>query len=130
MPWSGVTTNHSTSPFAEEMYEKSKDTLIEYEVVINRWPHYSLVLENVSSKLLKTVSLSILSFHSQILHVPLMCKDVDIYNHRQCISIDIFTLVHIYINHTCAVELSQLLTLSKMPYSTFGRLLQMLKGRS
>ncbi|RVW46235.1 hypothetical protein CK203_086701 [Vitis vinifera] len=46
VPWSGVTTNHSTSPFAEEMYEKIKDTLVEYEVVINRWPHYSLVWEN------------------------------------------------------------------------------------
>ncbi|XP_022758871.1 uncharacterized protein LOC111305517 [Durio zibethinus] len=45
VPWSGVTTNHSTSPFAEEMYEKIKDSLIGYEVVINRWPQYSLVLE-------------------------------------------------------------------------------------
>lgn len=48
VPWSGVSTNHSTSPFAEEMYEKMKDNLIQYEVVINRWPQYSLVLENVS----------------------------------------------------------------------------------
>ncbi|GLT49920.1 hypothetical protein SLA2020_234460 [Shorea laevis] len=46
VPWSGVTTNYSTSPFAEEMYEKVKDYLIEYEVVINRWPQYSLELEN------------------------------------------------------------------------------------
>ncbi|KAF6141359.1 hypothetical protein GIB67_008536 [Kingdonia uniflora] len=46
VPWSGVTTNHSTSPFAEDMYEKIKDFLIEYEVVINRWPQYSLILEN------------------------------------------------------------------------------------
>lgn len=50
VPWAGVTTNHSTSPFAEEMYEKIKDNLIQYEVVINRWPQYSLYLENVSSK--------------------------------------------------------------------------------
>lgn len=48
VPWAGVTTNHSTSPFAEEMYEKIKDSLVEYEVVINRWPQYSLILENVS----------------------------------------------------------------------------------
>ncbi|CAK7349180.1 unnamed protein product [Dovyalis caffra] len=46
VPWAGVTTNHSTSPFAEEMYERIKDSLIEYEVVINRWPRYSLILEN------------------------------------------------------------------------------------
>lgn len=48
VPWTGVSTNHSTSPFAEEMYEKMRDILIQYEVVINRWPQYSLVLENVS----------------------------------------------------------------------------------
>lgn len=48
MPWAGVMPNHSTSPFAEEMYERIKDALIEYEVVINRWPRYSLILENVS----------------------------------------------------------------------------------
>lgn len=29
------------------MYEKIKETLNEYEVVINRWPQYSLILENV-----------------------------------------------------------------------------------
>ncbi|CAK9151820.1 unnamed protein product [Ilex paraguariensis] len=46
VPWSGVTTNYSTSPFAEEMYEKIKDMLVEYEVVINRWPQYTLILEN------------------------------------------------------------------------------------
>ncbi|KAH9793931.1 Portal protein [Citrus sinensis] len=46
VPWSGVATSQSTSPFAEEMYEKIKNSLIEYEVVINRWPQYSLVLEN------------------------------------------------------------------------------------
>ncbi|XP_062107072.1 uncharacterized protein LOC133818305 isoform X3 [Humulus lupulus] len=46
VPWSGMSTNHSTSPFAEEMYEKMRELLIQYEVVINRWPQYSLVLEN------------------------------------------------------------------------------------
>lgn len=46
VPWSGVTTNHSTSPFAEEMYEKIRDNLILYEVVISRWPQYSLYLES------------------------------------------------------------------------------------
>ncbi|KAF2284718.1 hypothetical protein GH714_029526 [Hevea brasiliensis] len=49
VPWAGVTTNHTTSPFAEEMYEKIKDSLIEYEVVINRWPQYSLILENMQA---------------------------------------------------------------------------------
>lgn len=57
VPWSGVSTNHSTSPFAEEMYEKMRDFLIQYEVVINRWPQYSLVLENVSFKFIPKVTL-------------------------------------------------------------------------
>ena len=48
MPWSGVITNYSTSPFAEEMFEKLKVMLHEYEVVINRWPEYTMVLESVS----------------------------------------------------------------------------------
>lgn len=48
VPWSGVITNYSTSPFAEEMYEKIKEMLAEYEVVINRWPQYMLILEHVS----------------------------------------------------------------------------------
>lgn len=49
VPWSGVLTKYSTSPFAEEMFEKMILMLAEYEVVINRWPEYTLILENVST---------------------------------------------------------------------------------
>ncbi|KAI3525329.1 hypothetical protein L2E82_51561 [Cichorium intybus] len=45
-PWGGVITNYSTSPFAEDLYDKIKEMLSEYEVVINRWPQYTLILEN------------------------------------------------------------------------------------
>ncbi|KAF8410912.1 hypothetical protein HHK36_003449 [Tetracentron sinense] len=55
VPWSGVVTNHSTSPFAEDMYEKIKDTLNEYEVVINRWPQYLLILENAVANVERAV---------------------------------------------------------------------------
>lgn len=48
VPWAGVITNYSTSPFAEELYDKIKEMLSDYEVVINRWPQYTLILENVS----------------------------------------------------------------------------------
>ncbi|KAH9312417.1 hypothetical protein KI387_027452 [Taxus chinensis] len=41
-----TTTQRSTSPFVEEMYERIKDTLNEYEAIINRWPEYSIDLEN------------------------------------------------------------------------------------
>ncbi|GMG98847.1 hypothetical protein Nepgr_000687 [Nepenthes gracilis] len=46
MPWSGVVTNHSTSPFVESMFSNIQDALTWYAVVITRWPQYSLVLEN------------------------------------------------------------------------------------
>lgn len=42
-----VTTEHSTSPFVEQVYERIKDTLNEYEVIISRWPEYTFALENV-----------------------------------------------------------------------------------
>ncbi|CAK9199091.1 unnamed protein product [Sphagnum troendelagicum] len=41
-----VTTEHSTSPFVEQVYERIKDTLNEYEVIISRWPEYTFALEN------------------------------------------------------------------------------------
>jgi len=52
--WSGVITSHSTSPFVENVYLKIKDALTQYEMVINRWPQYSLVLENVRFLYVKT----------------------------------------------------------------------------
>ncbi|KAK7843693.1 hypothetical protein CFP56_012046 [Quercus suber] len=55
VPWSGVMTNHSTSPFAEEMYDKIRDSLNQYEVVINRWPQYSLILENASANVERAI---------------------------------------------------------------------------
>jgi hypothetical protein len=45
--WSGVRTQHSTTPFVDDMYERLKETLTDYEVIICRWPEYTLVLENV-----------------------------------------------------------------------------------
>lgn len=45
--WSGVKTRHSTTPFVDEMYDRLKGTLSDYEVIICRWPEYTLVLENV-----------------------------------------------------------------------------------
>ncbi|CAN6479606.1 unnamed protein product [Victoria cruziana] len=45
-PLCGITTQNSTSPFVEDMYEHIKEMLNEYKVVINRWPQYSLILES------------------------------------------------------------------------------------
>ncbi|KAB2613417.1 hypothetical protein D8674_035733 [Pyrus ussuriensis x Pyrus communis] len=59
VPWSGASTNSSTSPFAEDIYENIRETLIQYEVVLNRWPQYSLILEqavaNVERAIIKAL---------------------------------------------------------------------------
>uniref|UniRef100_A0A5B6ZKD2 Pesticidal crystal cry8Ba protein n=1 Tax=Davidia involucrata TaxID=16924 RepID=A0A5B6ZKD2_DAVIN len=44
--WSGVRTQHSTTPFVDDMYDRLKETLNDYEVIICRWPEYTFVLEN------------------------------------------------------------------------------------
>lgn len=45
--WSGVRTQHSTTPFVDEMYDRLKETLSDYEIIICRWPEYTFVLEQV-----------------------------------------------------------------------------------
>ncbi|CAN0927267.1 hypothetical protein LINGRAHAP2_LOCUS35800 [Linum grandiflorum] len=67
VPWAGVTTNHSTSPFAEEMYEKMKDLLIGYEVVVNRWPQYSLILETATANMERAIIKALEKQHNDIL---------------------------------------------------------------
>ncbi|XP_028548411.1 uncharacterized protein LOC110106944 [Dendrobium catenatum] len=44
--WSGVRTQHLTTPFIDEVYDRLKETLNEYEIIMRRWPEYILVLEN------------------------------------------------------------------------------------
>ncbi|KAG8386690.1 hypothetical protein BUALT_Bualt03G0175200 [Buddleja alternifolia] len=55
VPWSGVVTKYSTSPFAEEMFEKMTVMLSEYEVVINQWPQYTLILENAAANVERAI---------------------------------------------------------------------------
>ncbi|KAG5052607.1 hypothetical protein HKD37_02G005259 [Glycine soja] len=53
--WSGVRTQHSTTPFVDDMYERLKETLTDYEVIICRWPEYTLVLENAVADIEKAI---------------------------------------------------------------------------
>lgn len=53
--WSGVKTRHSTTPFVDEMYDRLKGTLSDYEVIICRWPEYTLVLENAIADVEKAI---------------------------------------------------------------------------
>ncbi|KAF5456023.1 hypothetical protein F2P56_025539 [Juglans regia] len=43
--WSGVRTQHSTTPFVDDMYDRLKETLSDYEIIICRWPEYIFGLE-------------------------------------------------------------------------------------
>ncbi|KAJ3695853.1 hypothetical protein LUZ60_001230 [Juncus effusus] len=52
--WS-VRTKHMTTPFADDMYDKLNDMLMEYEVIICRWPEYTTVLENAIADVEKAV---------------------------------------------------------------------------
>ncbi|KAK0577044.1 hypothetical protein LWI29_027112 [Acer saccharum] len=53
--WSGVRTQHTTTPFIDEMYERLRETLTAYEVIICRWPEYVFVLENAIADVEKAI---------------------------------------------------------------------------
>ncbi|GAB4861340.1 hypothetical protein Ancab_036501 [Ancistrocladus abbreviatus] len=53
--WSGVRTQHSTTPFVDDMYERLKEALNDYEVIICRWPEYAFVLENAIADIEKAI---------------------------------------------------------------------------
>lgn len=53
--WSGVRTQHSTTPFVDDMYDRLKGTLTDYEVIISRWPEYTFVLENAIADVEKAI---------------------------------------------------------------------------
>lgn len=68
--WTETTTQHSTSQFVEEMYERIKETLNEYEVIVNRWPEYSVDLENAITIIERAVVRALEKQYSEIL-IPL-----------------------------------------------------------
>lgn len=53
--WSGVRTQHSTTPFIDDMYDRLKETLNDYDVIISRWPEYTFVLENAVADVEKAI---------------------------------------------------------------------------
>ncbi|KAG6543633.1 hypothetical protein Mapa_014996 [Marchantia paleacea] len=68
-----VTTQNVTVPFVEEMYERIKDTLNEYEIIINRWPEYTIPLEIAVADVERAIISAIEKQYSDVL-TPL--KDV------------------------------------------------------
>ncbi|KAF8729856.1 hypothetical protein HU200_017314 [Digitaria exilis] len=65
--WSGVRTQHMTTPFVDEMYDLLKKTLTEYEVIICRWPEYIFVLENAIADVEKAVIESLEKQYADVL---------------------------------------------------------------
>ncbi|KAL9667324.1 hypothetical protein QQ045_001676 [Rhodiola kirilowii] len=53
--WAGVRTKHSTTPFVDGMYDRLKDTLNEYDIIISRWPEYIFTLENAIADVEKAI---------------------------------------------------------------------------
>ncbi|KAK4359130.1 hypothetical protein RND71_021359 [Anisodus tanguticus] len=53
--WSGVKTQHSTTPFVDEMYERLKETLNDYLIIICCWPEYTFALENAIADIEKAI---------------------------------------------------------------------------
>ncbi|KAJ8551142.1 hypothetical protein K7X08_000512 [Anisodus acutangulus] len=53
--WPGVKTQHSTTPFVDEMYEHLKETLNDYVIIICRWPEYTFALENAIADIEKAI---------------------------------------------------------------------------
>ncbi|KAL3630223.1 hypothetical protein CASFOL_023207 [Castilleja foliolosa] len=48
-------TQHSTTPFIDDIYDRLKETLKEYDVIISRWPEYTFPLENAIADVEKAV---------------------------------------------------------------------------
>ncbi|MCD9559473.1 hypothetical protein HAX54_017432 [Datura stramonium] len=63
--WSGVVTT-ILLPFAEEMF-KTKQMLTEYEVVINRWPQYTVILENAVANVERAIIKAMEKQYNEIL---------------------------------------------------------------
>ncbi|KAM3360547.1 putative protein isoform X1 [Capsicum galapagoense] len=53
--WPCVDTQHSTTPFVDDIYDRLKETLVEYDAVIRRWPEYLFSLETAIADVEKAV---------------------------------------------------------------------------
>ncbi|CAK9148987.1 unnamed protein product [Ilex paraguariensis] len=65
--WSGVRTQHSTTPFIDEMYDRLKETLNDYDIIICRWPEYTFVLENAIADIEKAIVEALEKQYSDVL---------------------------------------------------------------
>nr|GEX97346.1 hypothetical protein [Tanacetum cinerariifolium]GEY20973.1 rhomboid-like protease 5 [Tanacetum cinerariifolium] len=70
--WSGVRAQPSSNPVVDEMNERLTETLNDYEVIIRRWPEYTITLENVVADIENAV---IKALHKQYADVVATLKE-------------------------------------------------------
>ncbi|KAK6150353.1 hypothetical protein DH2020_015285 [Rehmannia glutinosa] len=64
---SSFPTQHSTTPFIDDIYGRLKETLAEYDVIISRWPEYTFALENAIADVEKAVVESLEKQYAEVL---------------------------------------------------------------
>ncbi|KAA3473775.1 Ribosomal protein L10 family protein isoform 2 [Gossypium australe] len=52
---SDIKTSQSTTPFIDDMYDQLTETLNEYEIIISRWPEFTIILENAVADFEKAI---------------------------------------------------------------------------
>ncbi|KAI3462116.1 hypothetical protein Pfo_018779 [Paulownia fortunei] len=64
---SSFPTQHSTTSFIDDIYDRLKETLAEYDVIISRWPEYTFTLENAIADVEKAVVESLEKQYAEVL---------------------------------------------------------------
>ncbi|CAH8364024.1 unnamed protein product [Eruca vesicaria subsp. sativa] len=63
----GVKTQHSTTPFVDEMYTKLNETIQDYKFIISRWPEYIFVLESAIADVEKAIVEALEKLYADVL---------------------------------------------------------------
>ncbi|KAL8549227.1 hypothetical protein ACS0TY_008177 [Phlomoides rotata] len=64
---SSFPTQHSTTSFIDDVYNRIKETLAEYDVIISRWPEFTFTLENAIADVEKAVIESLEKQYAEVL---------------------------------------------------------------
>lgn len=65
--FSSLPTQHSTTSFVDDIYERLEEALAEYNVIISRWPEYTVTLENAIAEVEKAVVESLEKQYAEVL---------------------------------------------------------------
>ncbi|XP_059436516.1 uncharacterized protein LOC132169504 [Corylus avellana] len=65
--WSGVRNQHSTNAFIEDMYDRLKEMMDEYDFIVFRWPEYIYHLEKAIADVEKAIVKALLWLYADLL---------------------------------------------------------------